>query len=174
MKKVAFSLGLALACTGALAVTAVRAGSQESRKATIADLRWMEGRWSGNGLGGVAEEIWSAPAGGAMMGMFRLLDDQGKVSLYEFMLIEEDAQGLHLRFKHFGKGYAPWEKEAPLSFDLQSWTGLRFQFASKDKGQSPTHVLYARTDQDQMLVTVQTLREDKEPEAFDVVYEREK
>jgi len=174
MKKAALALGLVLACTGAFAVKAVTAGSQENRAATIEDLAWMEGRWTGNAFGGMAEEIWSRPAGGAMMGMFRLIDEHGKVSLYEFLLVEEDARGLHLSFKHFGKGHEAWEKEGPLTFDIESWTERRFQFASKDKAQSPTHMLYARTDQDQMLVTVQTIRDEAEPESYDMIFERGK
>jgi hypothetical protein len=174
MKKAALALALLLACTGAFALRAVTAGSQENRRATLEDLAWMEGRWRGKAFGGVAEEIWSAPAGGGMMGMFRLLDEEGKVSLYEFLLIEEDAKGLHLRFKHFGKGYEAWEKAGPLTFDLQEWTERRFQFASEETSQSPTHMLYARTDEDQMLVTVQTARPGQDPESFDVLFERGK
>src|SRR5687767_15552524 len=39
--------------------------------ASLSDVRWLEGHWSGTGLGGVCEEVWGRPTAGAMMGMFR-------------------------------------------------------------------------------------------------------
>jgi len=173
MKKVLI-VPVALAGVAALAWAGLPARVQEGGggRARVADLAWMEGRWRGEAFGGTAEETWSAPASGGMMGMFRLIDAAGKVSLYEFLLIEEGARNLELRFKHFDPGYVPWEKEAPLTFELESWTATRAQFASKDGEQSPTHVLYSHPDDDQMLVTVQTVRAGGEPESFDVLYKR--
>lgn len=52
--------------------------------ATLEDFRWLVGHWTGTGLGGVSEEVWAEPAGGAMMGMYRLVTG-GKVIFYEFM-----------------------------------------------------------------------------------------
>jgi hypothetical protein len=171
MKKT-LALTVALAGLAALAWAGLPLRAQEEGRARIENLAWMEGHWHGRALGGAVEEIWSAPSAGGMMGMFRLVDESGKISLYEFLLIEQGQRGLELRFKHFGPGYVPWEKETPLTFELESWTDRRAQFVSTDPDQSPTHMLYSHLDDDQMLVTVQTVREGREPESFDVMFKR--
>jgi hypothetical protein len=82
-----------------------------SPPATLADLAWLEGTWRGEGLGGVVEESWSAPAGGAMLGMFRLLR-AGRPVFYELCLLVEQRGSLLLRVKHFGPDFAGWEERA--------------------------------------------------------------
>ena len=44
-----------------------------SPKATITDVSWLTGRWSGHGFGGVVEENWGLPMGGTMVATFRLV-----------------------------------------------------------------------------------------------------
>ena len=36
-----------------------------SPRATLQDMSWLTGQWSGTGLGGMTEEMWSDPASGA-------------------------------------------------------------------------------------------------------------
>jgi len=87
-------------------------------KATLADMSWLVGRWKGNGLGGVSEEAWSDPAGGVMMGMYRLVI-AGKPSFYEFMHLAEDQGALVLKLKHFNADLTAWEdKERFVTFQL--------------------------------------------------------
>src|SRR5687768_8740792 len=80
--------------------TLMAAADVPSPPATLQDMAWFTGRWTGNGLGGETEESWSAPAGGAMMGMFRLVKD-GKVVFYEFLTLVEREGSLVLKLKHF-------------------------------------------------------------------------
>jgi hypothetical protein len=61
-------------------------------------------------LGGVSEEIWSPPAGGAMMGTYRLLKD-GKPLFYEFLLLVEEGGTLNLKLKHFNPDLTGWEEK---------------------------------------------------------------
>ena len=76
---------------------------------SIGQLDWLTGTWKGEGLGGSCEEIWSEPQAGVMMGMFRLIKG-GLVAFYEFMTIEQEADRLVLRIKHFDHGLIGWEK----------------------------------------------------------------
>lgn len=86
--------------------------------ATVKDVDWLVGRWVGTGLGGVSEETWSAPAAGAMMGMYRLVIDD-KVSFYEFMNLVEEQGTLALKLKHFNADLTGWEeKDRFLTFRL--------------------------------------------------------
>lgn len=81
-----------------------------SPPATLAEMKWMEGRWTGKALGGEVEEIWSAPQAGAMLGLFRLVRD-GKPVFYELMTVVEEKGSLVLRLKHFNPDLTGWEEK---------------------------------------------------------------
>lgn len=85
-------------------------------QATLADMAWLAGRWVGAALGGEAEEIWSPPEAGSMMGMYRLVRD-GKPVFYEFQTLVEENGSLMLRLKHFNRDLTGWEeKEQTVEF----------------------------------------------------------
>lgn len=79
-------------------------------KAAIRAMAWLAGHWRGPALGGISEEFWSDPAGGAMMGMFRSVKD-GTVVFYELLTIVEDAGSLVLKLKHFHPDLKGWEEK---------------------------------------------------------------
>jgi hypothetical protein len=96
--------------------------------ATLADMAWLEGGWTGIALGGLCEEIWSAPAAGSMMGMFRLLVD-GTPVFYELQLLVEDRGSLVLRVKHFNRDFTGWEeKNDAVDFPLVAKDGRIMHF----------------------------------------------
>lgn len=109
---------LTLAVLSSLLAAQVAAGSPPAEAPTVADLAWIAGDWHGEKGGGAIEELWSAEGGGAMMGMFRWLSEDG-VRLYEFLLIEDGPKGPLMRIKHFSPGLKGWEeKEESLEFHL--------------------------------------------------------
>ncbi|MEX0288905.1 MAG: DUF6265 family protein [Flavobacteriaceae bacterium] len=84
----------------------------------IDDYSWLAGHWVGDGFGGISEEVWTLPADGTMMGMYRHIKD-GKLVFYEFLLLDE--QGL--RLKHFNPDLKGWEtKDEFVSFPMVSYT----------------------------------------------------
>jgi hypothetical protein len=90
----------------------------KSPQATLADVAWLAGRWVGPALGGEAEEIWSPPNAGSMMGMYRLVRD-GKPIFYEFQTLAEESGSLVLRLKHFNPDLTGWEeKQKAIDFRL--------------------------------------------------------
>lgn len=96
--------------------------------ATLAQVSWLAGHWTGDGLGGQAEEIWSGPQAGAMMGMFRLVHD-GTTSFYELMTMVEEGRSLVLRVKHFNPDLEGWEEKGEtVDFPLVAVAGDRFFF----------------------------------------------
>ena len=92
--------------------------SASSPEASLSDLEWLVGRWTGDGLGAVVEESWLPPAGGAMAGVFRLVRD-GALGFYEILLLREDEGSLVLELKHFEPDLTGWEeKEDVVRFPL--------------------------------------------------------
>jgi hypothetical protein len=86
--------------------------------ATLEAMKWLAGHWKGTGLGGVSEEMWSEPAGGVMMGMYRLVIS-GKPSFYEFIHLAEENGSLVMKLKHFNADLTAWEeKERFVTFRL--------------------------------------------------------
>lgn len=119
--------------------TVTAAADVVSPPATLREMAWLVGRWTGTGLGGSTEENWSAPAGGAMMGMFRLVKD-GTVVFYEFLTLVEQAGSLALKLKHFNPDLTGWEEKADfVTFrllktapDAAYFGGLTFRRIGKD------------------------------------------
>jgi hypothetical protein len=113
------------ACLGLVA----RASAQDA-KATLSDFTWLVGHWSGPGLGGTSEEMWTTPADGSMPGMFRLVRD-GKVVFYELLTLTERNGGVVLRLKHFNADLTGWEEKAQvLEFPLIKITPTEAHFTS--------------------------------------------
>ncbi len=65
----------------------------EPAKATIADLAWLTGAWTGTKRTSSVEERWSPPKGGAMLGVARTVRREKMVG-FEFLRIVERDGGL--------------------------------------------------------------------------------
>lgn len=64
-------------------------------KATIDDLKWLEGAWTGSRSSGATfEERWSPAKGGAMLAIARTVNAGGRMSAFEFLRIVERNGGL--------------------------------------------------------------------------------
>ncbi len=100
----------------------------------IEDLAWMEGRWVCRRNGDVLEEIWSAPTGDCLMGMFRWMKGD-KVWMYELMTIIADGDEIVFRLKHFDRKMVGWEeKDKSISAKLTKVSGRRAVFGDPDGG----------------------------------------
>ncbi|MFN0109797.1 MAG: DUF6265 family protein [Blastocatellia bacterium] len=112
---------------------------QKSPAATLAEMSWMTGGWTGKALGGVVEEIWAAPAGGSMLGMFRLTQ-KGKPVFYELVTLVEENGSILFRLKHFNPNMTGWEeKDKTIEFKfigkkdgLIHFDGMSFKLEGKD------------------------------------------
>ena len=107
MQRATICLTAVLALTITFFVSTTRAQHTGSAEISIDQLAFFAGHWSGDVVGGVAEEGWFAPSGGTMIGAFRVM--QNNVTLFsEFFLIEESDEGIIFRFKHFNNDYTTW------------------------------------------------------------------
>lgn len=61
--------------------------------ATLEDLRWLVGSWRGQSGDTVQEELWTAAAGGLMLGLHRDVTP-GRPAFFEFLRIAESEEGI--------------------------------------------------------------------------------
>jgi hypothetical protein len=116
------------------------AEGEEPQKASLADMAWLAGRWTGDGLGGRTVETWSAPDAGVMLGTFRLIRDE-KTVFYEILTLTETERGLAMRLKHFNPDLTGWEeKDKVIEFryartdgNLHQFEGLTFRRDGEDR-----------------------------------------
>lgn len=112
----------------------------DSPKASIENLNWIAGHWQGDAMGGKFEETWNPSKGGAMMGMFKFINN-GEVQFYEILTIVPNDGSLLLRLKHFNNDLVGWEeKDESVEFPLSSisenearFDGLTFKKISADE-----------------------------------------
>lgn len=118
-------------------------------QATLADMSWLVGVWSGPAMGGTAGEVWSPPSAGTMVGSFKLAKD-GEVLFYELMLLVEEQGTLSLKVRHFDADFSAWEDKADfVNFrfikaddDAVHFSGLSFYRVTSDE----LHVYVALQD----------------------------
>ena len=108
--------------------------------ATLADVSWLVGSWTGEAFGDTFEEVWNPPSAGSMVGMFKLMKGE-RVAFYELMLLVEDEGSLSLKVKHFHEDFTAWEeKEDYITFRLVKvddnavhFSGLSFHRINDDE-----------------------------------------
>lgn len=119
------------------------AAGQAGPPATLRDAAWLAGAWAGQGLGGVSEEHWTAPAGGAMLGMYRIIHE-GKATFYELLTLTEEKGSLVMKLKHFNPDMTGWEEKADMT---------RFPLVKITKDQLFFNGLtFTRVDEDRMTI----------------------
>lgn len=85
---------------------------------TLGDVSFMAGRWVDEEKGTLSEEVWSAPGGDSMMGMWRL-SAGGKAKVFEFLTMVEEEGRVTFRLRHFDRRGVAWEeKDKPLVLPL--------------------------------------------------------
>ena len=93
---------------------------QAPPRATVDQLGWLAGTWTGEGIGGAkATEVYSPPGAGTVAGHFVQEDGEGGVEFFEIMQIAEVDGSLVYRLKHFTGELIGWEeKDQLVSFPL--------------------------------------------------------
>ena len=84
--------------------------------ASISDLAWMTGTWSGAVGPGVLEENWTVPRDGSIQSLVRMTGG-GQTSMVELIVIEEEDDTLVLRLQQWDPGMKP-RTEGPTVMKL--------------------------------------------------------
>jgi hypothetical protein len=101
----------------------------KSPPARIEMFSWMTGRWTGTGLGGELEEVYSPPRDGVMLAHFAAYDAKNGVEFMEFISIAERDGSLVLRIRHFNPDMTAWEeKDKWVEFPFVGREGDKFYF----------------------------------------------
>jgi len=109
-----------LIALASLALLGAAPPAQPQPKASLDDLSWLAGEWTGEGFGLVLHENFSAAVGGQMAAHFYGAKD-GKPEFYEFETIAQVGDSLVFRVKHFNPDMTGWEeKDKFVGFPLIS------------------------------------------------------
>ena len=116
----AMTLASAAAAQDAAPETRLGEEGFESPPATLAQMYWLVGQWSGEGIGGApAMESWLPPTGNTMVGTFVQTGEDGAITFTEHLYLMEEDGSLVLRLKHFNEDLTGWEeKDDMLTFRL--------------------------------------------------------
>lgn len=144
---------------------------------TINDLAWMAGRWVGEVDGAFSEDHWSEPRAGLMIGMFRLVSEDGKTRVILLETIQETDKGVEFRFRHFTSLLEPWEDaKEPLLLRLTELNDSRVVFVDptpdQPKKNHPHRIAIHRLNADRYTSEVFVLREGKEVKVFSSSFNR--
>ncbi len=143
--------------------TLIRSENHTPPAATVEDFAWLVGHFRAEALGGWAEEAWSPPEGGSMMGMFRLMRDDAVV-FYEMLTLTNDGASVVLRLKHFNADLTGWEeKDEVVTFPLVRLTPHAAYFEG---------MTFHRIDADTVVVYVATQQGDGELQELTFAYQR--
>jgi hypothetical protein len=87
----------------------------EAAAAKVSDFAWMAGTWNGTVGGAPVERVCSAPAGGSMMCMMRVIAQQ-KVVWTEFSVLRETPNGIVLDTRFYTPDLQPAD---PITTELR-------------------------------------------------------
>lgn len=81
----------------------------ESPPASIEDLAWLAGSWTGTAMGAPVAETYSAPLGGRITGHFVMADGKGGTAFTEIVDYVPVGRSIAYRVRHFNPDMTGWE-----------------------------------------------------------------
>ena len=140
---------------------------QERPSATMAEMDWLEGSWSGEGIdGNPAGETFTYAGESQMVGHFWQLDADGGIDFYELITVVPDGESLIMRLKHFTGDLTGWEaKEGSeaLEFPLLERGDDIWKFGP---------VTFTQAGPNRLHVSVKVRMDDGSLGSFDFRYDR--
>jgi hypothetical protein len=123
---------------------------------SLADLRWFEGHWVDRSAEHLSEEIWTAPSGDSMLGVWRYVRE-GRLRISEILSITAEAEGPTLRLRHFDpKLIGREEKDRPVVFRLVASKPREAVFEGRSvEGQGLVRLIYRRLSDDTLVAVLE-------------------
>jgi hypothetical protein len=120
-----------LATAGGLMLLVAALGAA-APAADVARLGWLEGRWVGERDGISMEELWTAPRGGALLGLHSDVK-AGRLVSWEFLRITDSGEGITY--------FASPRSAPPTPFELVEIGDRRVVFENREHD-FPQRILY--------------------------------
>jgi len=140
-------------------------------KPTLADFAWLAGRWQGAWGPRVAQEVWTAPKAGVMLGTFQLAAGDKTLVLEMFTLVE-GPDGIQFHLRHFTPALIAWEKPGPTVLNLTSVDAKSAVFENPVDGQ-PKHAIFTRIDADTYVSRSEIVPEKGDVQVTEITYHRQ-
>jgi hypothetical protein len=92
--------------------------AQDGEATDFSAAAWLEGCWSGEGLGGEVSECWMSTPDGRMTGAFQMVSG-GELQFSEMLMLGEAGGIVGYHVKHFSADFGGWEaSDEQVSFQL--------------------------------------------------------
>jgi hypothetical protein len=141
-------------------------------KTTLADFAWLAGRWQGVWGPRIAQQVWTAPSAGVMLGTFQLTGD-GKTLVIELFTLLEKPDGIEFRLRHFTPSLVAWEKSGPAVLKFASGDPKTTVFENPSDGE-PKRAIIQRIDGDTYVSRSEIVAENGEMQVAEITYRRQK
>lgn len=145
--------------------------ANRATKTAWATLAWLDGRWQGNWGPRIAEQIWTAPKAGVMVGVFREIEND-KTLVIELFSLLDTPNGIECRFRHFTPSLEPWETSDPTVLKLASADPTRIVFENPTDGK-PKRVIFTRTGPDTYVARSEIVPDQGETQVTEITYRRQ-
>lgn len=141
-----------------------------AQAAKVSDLDWLAGRWVGKWGPRSAEQVWTSPEAGLMLGAFRVFEDHHTL-LVELFTLEQKNDGVELHFRHLTPDLVPWERTA-TELTLQSYDSKKWVFLNSTNGQ-PRRSIIIRVDPDTYTMRSEISSGDGPMRVVDITFHRQ-
>lgn len=141
-------------------------------KATLDQLGWVTGAWTGSLGDRTIEQHWSAPLAGSIIAMYRSIREN-RPTLYELLAIEQDGEGVVLRIKHFAPGAGLVSQEAKDESMNHVLVHIEKRTAVFEGGaaSTPVRITFSSADESSLNIVVERQRDGK-PVSTEFQYKR--
>lgn len=142
-------------------------------EATVDQLAWVAGAWTGTLGDRTIEQHWTAPLAGSMIAVYRSIRDN-RPTLYELLAMEQEGGGVVLRIKHFAPGSGLVGQEAKDESMNHVLVRLDQRTAVFEGGtpSSPVRVTFTSPDPAMLTIVVERQRDGK-PVSTEFKYKRQ-
>jgi hypothetical protein len=141
-------------------------------KTALADFAWLAGRWQGVWGPRIAQQEWTPPRAGVMLGTFQLIENDKTLVIELFTLVEKP-DGIELRLRHFTPTLVAWEKSGPALLKLASMDPKTIVFENPTDGE-PQRAVIQRIDADTYISRSEVLPEKGDLQVTEITYHRRK
>ncbi|MFX0210252.1 MAG: DUF6265 family protein [Candidatus Hodarchaeota archaeon] len=120
----------------------------------------LYGNWQGKIGDDLIDEYWSIHQANSMMGMFRWIKD-GKISLYELMVIDNVGDKIVLKIKHFNSDLTGWEEKMDfVHYVLVDVTDSEIIFGSDDPNEKG-RLIYKKLSENKLISILEMSKSDQ-------------